>query len=57
MTDLIEHLRRQHEWSERTFGPGQRAAGVLDHIRKELKEIESFRASGEEVKIYRKEQV
>lgn len=38
--DLITHLHRQHEWSERTFGPGHRTAGVLDHIRKELKEIE-----------------
>ena len=27
-------------WSERTFGPGERTAGVLDHIRKELIEIE-----------------
>lgn len=34
------HLRRQREWSERTFGPGTRLLGVLDHIRKELKEIE-----------------
>lgn len=38
--DLVAHLRRQHEWSERTFGPGNRTAGVLDHIRKELVEIE-----------------
>lgn len=35
-----EHLARQREWSERTFGPGPRTKGVLDHIRKELKEIE-----------------
>lgn len=41
MIDLIAHLHRQHEWSERTFGPGHRTAGVLDHIRKELKEIEA----------------
>lgn len=39
--DLIAHLQRQREWSERTFGPGARAAGVIDHIRKELIEIES----------------
>lgn len=38
--DLVAHLHRQREWSERTFGPGHRTAGVLDHIRKELKEIE-----------------
>jgi hypothetical protein len=39
--DLIAHLHRQREFSERTFGPGARTAGVLDHIRKELAEIEA----------------
>jgi len=39
--DLAKHLARQREWSERTFGPGERTAGVLDHIRKELREIEA----------------
>jgi hypothetical protein len=39
--DLEAHLRRQHEFSQRTFGPGQRTAGVVDHIRKELAEIEA----------------
>ena len=34
------HLANQREWSERTFGPGSRLLGVLDHIRKELAEIE-----------------
>ena len=34
--NLLEHLRRQREWSESTFGPGNRTQGVLDHIRKEL---------------------
>lgn len=38
--DLVAHLQRQHEWSIRTFGPGARTAGVIDHIRKELREIE-----------------
>jgi hypothetical protein len=33
------HLAHQREWSERTFGPGQRTLGVLDHIGKELDEI------------------
>ena len=37
--NLLEHLRHQREWSARTFGPGERTAGVLDHIRKELNEI------------------
>lgn len=38
--DLANHIRRQMEFSEKTFGPGPRVAGVCDHIRKELKEIE-----------------
>lgn len=37
----VEHLERQREWSRATFGPGPRAAGVVDHIRKELREIEA----------------
>lgn len=36
-----DHLARQAQWSERTFGPGSRHQGVLDHIRKELDEIEA----------------
>jgi hypothetical protein len=39
--DLIAHLRRQRDFSLRTFGPGERAAGVIAHIRKELEEIEA----------------
>lgn len=38
--DLATHLRRQRSWSDQTFGPGARSAGVIDHIRKELREIE-----------------
>ena len=37
--DLLSHLRRQREWSERTFGPGDRTLGIVDHIDKELAEI------------------
>lgn len=39
--DLIAHLRRQSEFFIRTFGPGERTAGVIHHIRKELMEIEA----------------
>ncbi|MDG4791987.1 DUF550 domain-containing protein [Micromonospora sp. WMMD1102] len=35
------HLARQRDFSERTFGPGARTKGVVDHIRKELAEIEA----------------
>src|SRR5690606_4673333 len=38
--DMIAHLARQREFSERAFGPGPRTKGVIDHIRKELAEIE-----------------
>lgn len=38
--DLIHHIYRQRAFSRATFGPGARTAGVCDHIRKELHEIE-----------------
>ena len=38
---LYHHLVRQRVWSDKTFGPGYRAKGVVDHIRKELIEIEA----------------
>lgn len=36
-----EHLARQAKFSLATFGPGARSKGVVDHIRKELCEIEA----------------
>jgi len=39
--NLLKHLARQREFSERTFGPGARTRGVIDHIKKELIEIEA----------------
>lgn len=36
-----KHLARQKTFSEKTFGPGKRTYGVLQHIRKELQEIEN----------------
>lgn len=35
------HLARQREWSRETFGTGRRTKGVIDHIRKELIEVEA----------------
>lgn len=46
--DLVAHLRRQREFSLRTFGPGERAATVVAHIRKELAEIEAIPGDLEE---------
>jgi hypothetical protein len=39
--DLIAHLHRQRAFSLKNFGPGERAEGVVAHIRKELEEIEA----------------
>lgn len=39
--DFLAHLTRQRDWSAKTFGPGPRTAGIIDHIRKELREIEA----------------
>jgi hypothetical protein len=38
---LRNYLERQREWSERTFGTGRRTKGVIEHIRRELLEIEA----------------
>ena len=39
--DLVKHLYRQREFSEKTYGPGNRTHGVIDHIKKELVEIQN----------------
>jgi len=43
--ELKQHLIRQMAFSHATFGPGERTEGVIDHIRKELIEVEE--ANGE----------
>lgn len=43
-----DHLERQRTWSRETFGPGARLGGVLDHIRKELVEVEEHPADATE---------
>lgn len=44
---LSKHIERQREWSIQTFGPGDRTKGVIDHIKKELIEIEQ--SSGQDI--------
>lgn len=39
MFHLVEHLDRQRAFSLKTFGPGPRVQGVIDHIKKELVEV------------------
>lgn len=38
--DLIDHINRQRKFSITTFGPENRTKGIINHIKKELKEIE-----------------
>lgn len=46
--DFEAHLLRQMAFSHATFGPGTRTGGVIDHIRKELVEVESANGSSDE---------
>lgn len=39
MVALPDIVARQIEWSLKTFGPGRRTQGLLDHLQKELAEI------------------
>lgn len=39
--DLISYLERQWAWSKETFGPALRTRGIVQHITKELREIEA----------------
>lgn len=38
--DFVSFVDEKSKWSIDTFGPGDRYAGVIEHIRRELKEIE-----------------
>ena len=46
--DLKQHLLRQMTWSHSTFGHGQQLLRTLDHLRKELVEVEESNGSPEE---------
>jgi hypothetical protein len=48
MTDFEAHLTRQMVFSKATFGPGSRTKGVIDHIRKELVEVEESEGNAAE---------
>jgi Protein of unknown function (DUF550) len=37
--DFAKHLHRQMQFSEVTFGPGERLDGILDHMAKEMTEV------------------
>ena len=38
--DLVAHIHRARAFSEKAFGPASRPHGIVEHIRKELCEIE-----------------
>lgn len=46
--NLIEHLQNQQKWSQINIGPGTLVPEILDHIRKELREIEQAPGDVEE---------
>jgi flavin-dependent dehydrogenase len=46
--DFEQHLIRQMAFSHATFGPGERQQGVIDHIRKELIEVETSNGEASE---------
>lgn len=54
--DLAQHLRRQRAFSFRTFGPPNKngainpAAGVIDHIEKEVVEVKTAATRDEAAK-------
>lgn len=39
--DLLEFVKDFKDWNLETYGPGERTKGHIDHITKELVEIES----------------
>jgi hypothetical protein len=40
MIEFAKRFKRVIKWSKKTFGPNYSYAGIIDHIRKELIEIE-----------------
>lgn len=46
--DLEQHLVGQMYFSKNTFGPGKKMEGVIDHIRKELVEVEESKGRATE---------
>jgi hypothetical protein len=46
--NLIKHLAGQVAFSLKTFGPGRRTEGVLNHIEKEVVEVRDSMGSPEE---------
>lgn len=48
-TALGEFIRRQAEWSLKTFGHGSRRLGIVEHVRKELAEVVNAKTEKDEL--------
>jgi hypothetical protein len=48
--DLARFLYKQIRFSSNAFGPGDRTAGILDHIRKEIAEVERATTDGDKMR-------
>ena len=48
--NLVQHMTRVIEFSRRTWGPGTRRRGIVEHIRKELVELEQDPDHGDPAK-------
>jgi hypothetical protein len=47
--DLVKFLKQQRNFSLHAFGPNERTKGIVDHIKKEIKEIEKAETPGEKM--------
>lgn len=47
--NLYDHILRQKQFSERTFGPGDRTEGVCDHMTKEIVEVREAKGKPEQL--------
>jgi len=45
--NFLDHMRRQMAFSRATYGPGERTAGICEHISKEICEINTDPDGGE----------
>lgn len=45
--DMVAYLAEQRDWSSKTFGPGSRMRGIVEHVGKELAEVTAARTPQE----------
>jgi hypothetical protein len=47
--DFVKHVSRQIVFSKNTFGPARGVFGVIDHLKKEIAEVEASVVEGEQL--------